>query len=140
MQRPTGVTILGVLAYIGAVCLLIGGAVSFIAGSFLTQIIHMPGSGLAAAAGAIVGVVFIMFAVLYGVTGYGLMALKNWGRIIAIMLMILGVVFGIIGLLGSFALFMMSAFVFRIVMLAIDAWILWYLFQPHVKQAFGQAA
>jgi hypothetical protein len=142
MQRPTGITILGVLCYIGAAICLIFGALGFAGGAFIASIVQNAGSafpaGIAGAIGGIIGGVFIFLAVLYGVTGYGLMALKNWGRIILIVLMILGLVGTLFALLSVFSGFAMSSLIVVLIRLAISLWILWYLFQPHVKQAFGQ--
>jgi hypothetical protein len=144
MQRPTGVTILGVLCYIGAAICLIFGVLGFAGGAIITSIMQSAGSrlpaGIAGAIGGIIGGVFVLLAVLYGLTGYGLMALKNWGRIILIVLLALGILGGIFGLLATLHGFVMAGFIWTIVKLAINVWILWYLFRPHVKQAFGQTA
>jgi len=143
MKRPTGVTILGVLAYFFAVCIVVLGLLSFIGGSFVASLLASAGSSLPASMagviGGVIGVLFICFAVLYFLTGYGLMALKNWGRIIAIvlcLLSLLGSLAGIPALMHGFGMFL--AF-WVLVRLAIAILILWYLFQPNVKQAFGAA-
>jgi|SRR5580704_11686501 hypothetical protein len=144
MQRPTGITILGVLCYIGAALCLLGGILGFAGGAMIASLVHTAGAGLpagiAGAIGGIIGGVFILLAVLYGLTGYGLMALKNWGRIILIVLMILGLLGALFALLGVFQGFAMSALIMVLIRLAINVWILWYLFTPNVKAAFGQTA
>lgn len=144
MKRPTGVTILGVLCYIGAALCLIFGALAFAGGAFIAGLMHNAETGVPAGIvgmiGGIIGVVLILIGVLYGLTGYGMLALKNWGRIILIVLMILGLIGSLFSLLAVFHGFMMGTLIWVIIRIAINLWILWYLFQPHVKQAFGQPA
>jgi uncharacterized membrane protein (DUF2068 family) len=145
MQRPTGVTILAVLEFLGAACLLMLGLLAFASGAFIAQILaKAPGMGaLAGGAVAVVGVVCLLFAALYGVTGYGLLALQNWGRIITMVLVALGAIFGLLGLVTSvshMASTGMGMVIWQLIWLAIYVWILMYLNKPDVKKAFGQAA
>ncbi len=145
MQRPTGVSILAVLEFIGAACMLLLGLLCFVGGAFIAQILaKTPGmSALAGGAVAVVGVVFLLFAVLYGVTGYGLLTLKNWGRIITMILVALGAIFGLLGLVTTvshMAGTSIGMLIWQLFWLAVDVWILMYLNKPHVKQAFGQAS
>jgi uncharacterized membrane protein (DUF2068 family) len=69
--------------------------------------------------------------------GIGLWKLANWARILQIVLLALGLVFGVFGLLIGAAQFNLGVTVIRLIIMAIEAWILIYLFRPHVKQAFG---
>src|SRR3989338_4306534 len=97
MDRPTGVTILAVLNFIGA-------AFS------------------------------ILLAILLG---WGMWKLKNWARIITIVLCALGALGALAGVaIAAMAGQMISAG-FNLVFLLIYAWIIWYLLRPHVKEAFG---
>ena len=86
-----------------------------------------------------VGGMFLVIAVLDLAIGIGFIKLQNWARIVAIILIGIGVLFGLIGLLSMFVHLMIFALVFRVIFLAIEIWILVYLFKPHVKQAFGAA-
>ncbi|MFZ0981629.1 MAG: hypothetical protein WAN23_19665 [Candidatus Acidiferrales bacterium] len=66
--------------------------------------------------------------------------LKNWARIITIVLTgigLLGSVLSIISPFGHMHIFLFVFLIRRLILAAIYAWILWYLFQPNVKQAFG---
>ncbi|HXQ98726.1 MAG TPA: hypothetical protein VN774_09815 [Candidatus Limnocylindrales bacterium] len=144
MQRPTGVTILAVLEFLGAACLLMLGLLAFASGAFIAQLLaKAPGMGaLAGGAVAVVGVVCLLFAALYGVTGYGLLALQNWGRIITMILVALGAIFGLLGLLGAVSHMTTTSvglIIWQLIWLAIYVWILMYLNRPDVKQAFNQA-
>jgi uncharacterized membrane protein (DUF2068 family) len=67
----------------------------------------------------------------------GLFGLKNWARIIAMVLSAIGAVFG---LLAVFSLMMHFAAImafWQLIKIAINVLIVWYLNQPQVKQAFG---
>jgi len=118
------------------------GLLSFVGGAFVAGILkNMPGVGnMAGGLVAAFGVIFLLIGALYAITGYGLWALKNWGRIITIVLMTLGLIFGLLGLVAVFSNFTAGMVVGQVVRLVICAWILWYLLQPNVKQAFGQIA
>jgi hypothetical protein len=131
MNRPTGVTVIAVLCFIGAcfltllACLfLVGGG---LAAKFMPPDAHIP-AGIMAAVGAVGAVIFLILAALYVTVGLGLLKLKEWARIIAIVLAGLSLLFGLFGLLHFHP--------FALVRLAIAGWILWYLLQPHVVAAF----
>jgi hypothetical protein len=139
MQRPTGVTILAILCFIGAAFLTMG-ALVFMAGGALLSHVMATGPGASffvGLGGAVIGGTLLLIGVLDLVVGIGFLKLQNWARI----LMIIFVGLSLLGSGGGF-LFMFGHFLpllmFRhVVSLVIDIWILIYLFQPHVKQAFG---
>jgi hypothetical protein len=134
MVRPTGVTVLAVLCFIGACFFVLLGIGSIVGGGFVGAMLAGSGSsGMGGAAmagiGVIVGVFFLVFAGLYGVTGWGLLNLKDWARIVSMVLAALGVLGALFALIG------MHIFT-ALIRLAISGWILWYLNQPHVVAAF----
>ena len=94
--------------------------------------------GPLAALGAFAGVALLIAAVIYVVNGVGLWKLLGWGRLLTIVLVAIGVIFGIWGLFRAFAPMHPGLIVWQLIVLAIDVWILTYMFKPHVKQAFGQ--
>jgi len=134
------VTILAVLAFIGAgLCLLLV-PIIFLGGAALMGMIGAagrPGAGFLAGLGAALAFVFLALAVLYAVTGYGLWSLKNWGRILAIVLVAIGLLSAAAGVMSSLMHFRMLLLLRELVVVAIDVWIITYLLKPHVKQAFG---
>jgi uncharacterized membrane protein (DUF2068 family) len=142
MQRPTGVTILAILAFIGAGMLVLAALAMFAGGAILSRFANIPQVGMVAGvAGAVLAVMFLGFAVLEFVIGLGLWKLQNWARILTIVLLCLallssalGILMGLTHMLGM--LFFMLFFR-RIIIAAIQVWILIYLLKPHVKQAFG---
>lgn len=140
MERPVGVTILAVLYFIGAAFTAICGLLFIVGGSLLSSMARSGGAGagaLLAMGGAVVGVIFLVIAVLDFVLGIGFIKLQNWARILSIIFTGISVLFGLFGLVSVFAHPMMVQVVFQVVVLAIEIWILVYLFKPHVKQAFG---
>lgn len=131
MNRPTGVTVIAVLFFIGA-CLGALLAIAFLVGGgmaarFMPPDARIP-AGIMAAVGGIAAIVILLFAALYVAIGVGLLKLKEWARIVAIVLACLGLLGGI------FALLHFS--IFAIIRLAISGWIVWYLLQPHIVAAF----
>ena len=143
MGRPTGVTVLAVLGFVLAGLSLLAACVMFALGA--AGIAGMTrggtvGGGMLATLGAFAGVACLVFAVLYGASGVGLLKLRGWGRLLTIILVAISLLLGVRGLLMGVAHGFGVAVVWQIITIAIDAWILVYLFKPHVKQAFGQSA
>jgi hypothetical protein len=141
MERPTGVTVIAVLDFIGAglVALVAIGLIA-LGGVLTTAMSSTPLAALTGAGAVIVAVICLGFAALGIVIGIGMLKLRNWARIVTIVLTGLGLLGGVLGLLGLTAMHTGSfagALVRQLITIAIDVWILWYLFQAHVKQAFG---
>ncbi len=140
MDRPTGVTVLAILDFLGALCL-IGAGLLFLLGMGIAGAGMMSqargGGALLAGLGAVGGVVFLVFAAISAVVGIGLWKLRNWARIITIAFAGLGVLSGLLGFLTMLLHFSLVGLLFRLVGLGINGLIIWYMLQPHVKQAFG---
>ena len=139
MERPTGVTILAVLYFIGTAFLAICGLLFIVGGSMLSGLAQSggPGSALFAAGGAVVGAFFLVLALLELAIGIGFIKLQNWARVVAVVFTGIAVLFGALGMFSMLAHVMVFALTIRLITLAIQIWILVYLFKPHVKQAFG---
>lgn len=142
MERPVGVTILAVLYFIFAALTAIAGLLSFVGGSMLSRLAgsSSPAAGagvLLAMGGAVIGIICLVIAALYFVVGYGFIKLQNWARILAVVFTGISVLFGLFGLVSILLHMAVFQIVFQGVILAIEIWVLVYLFKPHVKQAFG---
>jgi hypothetical protein len=140
MQRPTGVTILAVLAFIGAGVLVVMALLSLLGGALISSLGSSRMGAMAGVGAAVFAVFFLVFAVVDVVIGIGLWKLQNWARVVTIVLIGLSFLGAVLSILSPFAhmhVFFLLFLVRRLVFAAIYAWILWYLFQPHVKQAFG---
>ncbi|MGA8765901.1 MAG: hypothetical protein WB559_02685 [Candidatus Acidiferrales bacterium] len=138
MERPTGVTILAVLAFIGTGLLTLAALAVLLGGAIVANMAARPQFAmLAGIGGAVVGVMLLGVAVLYVALGIGLWKLLNWARILLIVLCGLGVVFNALGLLSALVHFHPVLVFWRAIIVAVDLWIALYLLKPHVKQAFG---
>src|SRR5580693_5057648 len=113
MQRPTGVTIIAVLDFIGAAGLLILGLLAFACGSLLAGFFNAaatanggtgaaPASGLAAGIGIFIGAIFLAFAIFAIFVAIGLLKLKNWARVTTIVLSVLGLLGSLRNLIAAF--------------------------------------
>ncbi len=146
MNRPTGVSVLAILLFIGSALLLLIAIGSFVGGAFIGTMIgasaRQPGAGAAGAGfgafiGAIVGVGFLIGSVLNAICGYGLWNLKEWGRMLTIILSAIGLVFAAFSLFVSLIHFHIFGLFFLMIRVAIGLLVIWYLSQPQVKAAFA---
>jgi hypothetical protein len=123
--RPTGVTILGVLAILGGLAGLGGGAL-LLGLSGVVASTYPGGAGLVAALGAL----FLIIGILQLVYGIGFFGGKGWAWTLAIIGSILNIVVGIVAIaIGSFGSFFG---------LIISLLILYYLTRPRIKAFFGK--
>ena len=125
--RPTGITILAILAAIGGVFSILGGLTLIGLGGALAT------GGLGGMA-ALVGFLVLILGVLYLVLAYGFWTLKPWAWLLGVGLQGASIVLTIIQLIGG-----TTNIVSAVISIAISAAILYYLYQPHVKAAFGRA-
>lgn len=148
MGRPVGVTILAILDFLSALGCILGGIMMIagggLAASFMSQTQAQgsaSGAGFLAGMGALAGVFFLVCAAIYILLGVGLWKLKNWARMITVVLLAIGAVFQVIGLVGVFMHFNIVALTFDVVILGVEVLILWYLLSANVTAAFtsGQA-
>jgi len=138
MERPTGVTILAVLAFIFAGLAVLCALGLMFMGGMIAQMMESSGMGtMLAGVGAFAGIVVLVAAALYFLVGFGLWKLKNWGRILAIVFVALGLISAALGLFSSLSPFQTGVFVWQLFVCALDIWIIVYLLKPHVKQAFS---
>jgi|SRR5436309_1613640 len=145
-RRPTGVTILGVLAILEGIVLLVGGiaaiglglVIGTYAGSAFTNALSNAGySGIASiGAGTIavillaLGAIALILGILYFAVGVGYFGGKGWAWTLGIIATIISVVYNIVQIaFGAFS---------NALGLVIALLILYYLTRPHVKAFFGK--
>ncbi|MDA4125793.1 MAG: hypothetical protein OK452_01115 [Thaumarchaeota archaeon] len=127
-SRPTGVTILAILDFVG-------GVLAFFVGLF---VVALGGSGLLSQFGygfvsgfvVVAGVAVIIIGLLGLLLGWGMWTGKEWAWILAIVLYALGALSSLLSLAGGS--------LGSIVSLVIYGLLLWYLWKPHVKAYFGK--
>lgn len=143
MERPAGVTVLAVLNFLGAgLCVLGGLAFMVDMGIGGAAAASRKGAGMGAflvGLGAVGGVVLLVFAVIAALVGIGLWTLRGWARTVTIVLSILGLVVAVPAFFISLLSFRVVHLIFLLTRAGISALIVWYMFRPHVKQAFGAA-
>ncbi len=125
--RPTGVTILAVLAALGGLFGLLGSLGLITGAGVIAQ-----ATGQDATMLMLTGLVSLILSVLELVFAFGAWTLKPWGWTLGIVAEVISVLFGLYSVVTGNAMN-------GIVSIIIAAIILWYLFQPNVKQAFGRA-
>lgn len=139
MGRPTGVTVIAVLDFIGAGFCVLGGIAILVGASFLGAALGQAQGGNAAAGGfmAMLGgalsIVLIIIGAIGALIGWGMWTLKSWARIVQIIFAVLGLL-GALSLLLHFSGAMLFAFLIRV---AINGLIIWYLLKPEVAAAFN---
>jgi len=122
--RPLGVTIIAILIVISGVLIL------------------LVGLGLVAI-GPIIGLVFVVFGsislavgIAYLVMAYGLLKGRGWAWTLSTIVLIIGIILEVISIPRTIALG--SSLSGVIISIAISAFILYYLYRPHVKSYFGR--
>ncbi len=126
MQRPTGITILAILSAIGGVLGLLAAL------AFLTVGTAVVGSGLGGFV-FVAGILILAYSVLSLILAFGFWGLKPWAWPLGIGVQALGIVQTLLQFANN-----SSNITSLVIGLGIAAFILWYLFQPHVKAAFGR--
>ncbi len=134
MQRPTGVTILAILALIGGVFGIIAGLALIAGGAFLGAVTETAGiAGL----GFIFGILTLLGAVLELAFFFGAWAAKAWGWILGVIAAIWSIAVGVITAVLSGDI--VGGLMGNIISFVIAGVILYYLNTPAVKQYFGRA-
>ena len=127
MARPTGVTILAILAAIGGVFGLLAGLAALGFGSILAAAGAESYGGLA----FIAGLLILVQSALALAFAYGAWTLKPWAWTLGVAAWVLSLV------LSAWAV-LTGDVSSQIISIVIAAIILYYLFTPQVKAAFGR--
>ncbi len=143
-QRPTGVTILAILAFIGGALGILVGGLGTICGGVIGGIgaaaaREAPGAAGGLLAGALFTALFGLSGVVLGVLelilGFGFWTLKPWSWMLGIILSIAGIVIALLTILAGRG----GGLIGAVIPIVIYGVILYYLFTPEVKKAFGRA-
>lgn len=132
-QRPTGVTILAVLSAIGGVFSILAGVALLGLGAIAGSV----GAGGLGGLAAIFGIIFLALGIAEIVLAYGMWTLKPWAWTLGIGLAVVSLALVVVQavLNGN----IVQSLTGSIVSIVIWAVVLWYLWQPQVKAAFGRS-
>lgn len=136
-QRPMGITILAVLAFIGGILGICGGLSGIVGASFFGGLAASVGASNATALGGMLVVYSIIafaFAVADLVFGFGAWTLKPWAWMLGMVLFGLNIVFQLVAVIAGW-----STIGGVLISLVIAGVIIYYLLTPEVKKAFGRA-
>ena len=134
-QRPAGITILAIVYILLAMLSLLWSLFVFGFGGVTATFGTLFGAENMAVTGVnsvVSGTLGIITAIVELVVAYGLLKLRPWAWLLAIIAVGLNVVGGILGMFGGG----IWAFCCGLFGLIIPGAILIYLFRPHVRQAF----
>ena len=139
MNRPTGITTLAVWFFVGALMCAVVALLFFGGLGVKVTGVGAGGMGVLTGLGTGGGVVFLIFSAIDVVVGVGLWKLCSWARTMTIILVALALLLAATRLLTSLLHFNLFVLAFQLIFVGVYILILWYMFQPHVKQAFGVA-
>lgn len=136
-QRPTGITLLAVIYILLAVVsviwslLIFGvGGLSWLTGAlFSAEDLRAFGGGNTWS-----GIIGVISAMVQLIVAFGLLGMRRWAWLLAVLGALLTFVQGLIGMFGG-GLFVFCCGAFG---LLIPGGILFYLMRPHVRAAFGR--
>jgi hypothetical protein len=132
-MRPLGVSLVGLYQILrGVVGLLFGLSVLLFTG-LIGRIASLAAEGdaierLLHGFGHAVGLVIIVFALLHMLAGYGVLQMRNWGRLLTLLFSAIGLVLVLNG--------MVQAHIFPLLFGVINAACILYLAMPPIKRVF----
>ena len=89
-------------------------------------------------AGVAAGGFFLVFALIAALVGYGIWSFREWARMLCIVFSGVPILFSLPGLLFDFSFYRggYPRVGYRLIRLAINVLIIWYLGQPQIKALF----
>lgn len=143
-MRPTGIVLIAFYNLLAAL-FLVYAAIS-LATTGVSSAILPPGHSIpSGTAGDVAGVlgagVFLVFAIIAVLASYGIWSFREWARMLCIVLSGIPILFFLPGLFFDFSFYEggYRKIGYRLIRLAINILIIWYLGQPQVKARFHKA-
>jgi len=144
--RPTGVVLIAVYHFLSALFLLLLAISLAVGGTVLAALFGgskfgpATGLGIGLMVGAVGGVFFLVFALVAAIAGWGMWSMREWGRILSIVLAVISLIFSLPGLLLMGLHLNLFFGTYRLFRIAISILIIWYLVQPQIKVLFQRGA
>jgi len=145
-MRPTGVVLIALYHFLSALFLVLFAIGLVVGGSLLGAAFggmnRMPvsGAGLGLMVGMLGAVFFGFYAVVAAIAGYGIWTMREWGRILSIVLAVISLLFSFPGLLLMGLHLHLFLGTYRLFRIAVSILIIWYLMQPQIKVLFQRSA
>ena len=143
-MRPTGIVLIAIYHFVAAAFLVLVAIALGVGGSVLGAMFAAGNSVPLGGMGFFVGVVgacfCLVFALIAALAGYGVLTLREWGRILCIGLAVISILFSLPGLLVLSLHFGFFLGGYRLIKLAINVAIVWYLLQPQIRALFQPRA
>jgi hypothetical protein len=138
--RPAGVAIIAFYHFLSALFLILLAVSLAVGGSILGMMFgsghESPLGGIGMLVGMMGAAFFIFYAVVAFLAGYGMWTLREWGRILSIVLAVISLLFSLPGLLMMGLHLNLFFGTYRLFRIAISILIIWYLMQPQIRAAF----
>lgn len=138
--RPTGATVISIIAGIEGVLIVLAGLLAIVGMSLIGGLVGNSGAenagaagGLLAGLGIVVAIILFVIGVLYLMIAFGMWNARRWSWMLGAVVYIIALVFGVLGLTGGFNA---SNLIIGVVLPAV---VLYFLWQPDVKRYLGRA-
>ena len=143
-MRPTGVVLIAIYHFLSALFLVILAFALGVGGTVLGAMFaaghNSPLGGLGMALGVVGAIACFIGAAIAAIAGYGMWVMREWGRILCIVLAAISLLFSLPGLLlGHHHMFFFLGSL-HLIRIAIAVLIIWYLVQPQISALFQRAA
>ncbi|MGB8771588.1 MAG: hypothetical protein WCC92_18395 [Candidatus Korobacteraceae bacterium] len=143
-MRPTGIVLIAIYHFLAAAFLVFAAIALAVGGSVLGAMFaagkSIPLGGMGFFVGVVGAAFTLVFAVVAALAGYGVWTLREWGRILCIVLAGISLLFSLPGLLFMGLHFGFFLGGYRLIKLAINIAIIWYLIQPQIRSLFQRGA
>jgi hypothetical protein len=139
-MRPTGIVLIAIYHFLSAAFLVMLAITLAVGGTVLGALFSAGGSVPLGGMGLFVGLLgaafSIVFAVVAALAGYGVWTMREWGRILCVVLAAIALLISLPGLLLMGLHLSLFFGGYRLVRIAISILIIWYLVQPQIKALF----
>lgn len=140
MQRPTGVTILAVLALIGGILAILAGIALTAASSAIATASATSGYQITGTTATVLGIILLVGGVIDLAFGIGAFRGAGWAWVLGVLGQVLSLLSDVVSIVIDAQHNKLAAGITsNIVSIAISVFILYYLNRPNVKAFFGRA-